>query len=102
MLISVVTTLYRSAPFIEEFYERASRAARKISPSYEIILVNDGSPDDSLDRAILLHERDPRVKVVDLSRNFGHHKALLAGLEYAEGDYVYLTDVDLEEEPEEI
>ena len=102
MLLSIVTTLYRSAPFVEEFYERVSRAAEAITSTYEIVFVNDGSPDDSLERAIELHERDPRVKVVDLSRNFGHHKALLAGLEYAEGDVVYLTDVDLEEEPEEL
>ena len=102
MLLSIVTTLYRSSAFIEEFYERACRAAETITSSYEIVFVNDGSPDDSLERAVRLHERDPRVRVVDLSRNFGHHKALLAGLAYAEGDLTYLTDSDLEEEPEEL
>ena len=102
MRLSVVTTLYRSAPFIQEFYERASRAAASVTPSFEIIFVNDGSPDDSLALAVALHERDARVKVVDLSRNFGHHKALLAGLEHAEGDFIFLTDSDLEEEPEEM
>jgi putative glycosyltransferase len=100
MFLSVVTTLYRSAPYIDEFYRRVCRVAETLTSSYEIIFVNDGSPDDSLDRAIALHQADPRVKVADLSRNFGHHKALLAGLEYARGDLVYLLDSDLEEEPE--
>jgi putative glycosyltransferase len=100
MLLSIVTTLYRSAPYIDEFYRRVSRAAETLTSSYEIVFVNDGSPDDSLERAVALHQADPRVKVVDLSRNFGHHKALLAGLEYAQGDLIYLLDSDLEEEPE--
>ena len=58
--------------------------------------MNDGSPDDSLEIAIGLHEKDPRVKVVDLSRNFGHHIAMMAGLEKTSGSYVFLVDVDLE------
>jgi putative glycosyltransferase len=102
MRLSVVTTLYRSAAFIEPFYERACRAAATIAQDFEIVFVNDGSPDDSLERAVALHERDPRVRVVDLARNFGHHKALLAGLEHADGDLIFLTDVDLEEPPEEM
>jgi putative glycosyltransferase len=67
---------------------------------FDIILVNDGTPDDSLASAVALHERDPRVKVLDLSRNFGHHKAMMAGLAYASGDYIFLLDSDLEEQPE--
>ena len=68
--------------------------------SYEIIFVNDGSPDNSCDHAIAIAKQDPNVVVVDLSRNFGHHKAMMTGLSYAKGDYVYLIDSDLEEEPE--
>ena len=64
------------------------------------MLVNDGSPDDSLERAVALHERDPRVRVIDLSRNFGHHKAMMTGLAHARGDLVWLLDSDLEEDPE--
>ena len=67
---------------------------------YEIVLVNDGSPDDSLSIAINLSETDAHVIVVDLSRNFGHHKAMMTGLDYAQGDLVFLIDSDLEEEPE--
>jgi len=100
MEFSIVTTMYHSAPYLEEFYERVSRAAQKITDDYEIIFVNDGSPDDSLDIAVALHEKDKRVIVVDLSRNFGHHRAMMTGLEYASGEKVFLIDCDLEEEPE--
>ena len=80
MTLSIVTTLYRSAPHLEEFYRRASAAAETITSDYEIVFVNDGSPDDSLLIALDLFERDPRVRVVDLARNFGHHKAMMTGL----------------------
>ena len=71
-----------------------------LGDDYEIVLVNDGSPDNSLDLAIQLAESDGHVVVVDLSRNFGHHKAMIAGLEHALGERVFLIDSDLEEEPE--
>lgn len=100
MMLSIVTTMYMSAPYIEEFHRRASDAASKLTDDFEIVLVNDGSPDDSLQRAIELSKRDPRVVVVDLSRNFGHHKAMMTGLSYASGERVFLIDCDLEEEPE--
>ena len=100
MRLSIVTTLYRSAPTINEFYRRALRAAEPISQNIELIFVNDGSSDDSLALALALHRTDPRVVVVDLSRNFGHHRALMTGLGYATGDFVFLIDSDLEEEPE--
>ena len=101
MRLSVVSTLYQSAGSIEEFHRRASAAARAIAgDDYEIVLVNDGSPDDSLSRAVRLADADPRLTVVDLSRNFGHHKAILAGLARASGERVFLIDSDLEEDPE--
>jgi putative glycosyltransferase len=100
VVLSIVTTLHRSAPFIEEFYARISRAASELTTDFEIVLVNDGSPDDSLTRAIGLVERDERVRVIDLARNFGHHKAMMTGLAHACGDLVFLIDSDLEEDPE--
>lgn len=101
MKLSIVATLYQSAPYINEFYARASAAARQLAgEDFEIVLVNDGSPDNSLDLAIRLSEQDSHVVVVDLSRNFGHHKAMMTGLEYARGDLIFLIDSDLEEEPE--
>ncbi|MEZ4712097.1 MAG: glycosyltransferase family 2 protein [Caldilineaceae bacterium] len=100
MKLSIVTTLYYSAPYLEEFYTRIQAEATKITDDYEIVLVNDGSPDGVLELALGLRQRDARVVVVDLSRNFGHHKAIMTGLAFAQGDLVYLTDCDLEEEPE--
>ena len=101
MKLSIVTTLYQSSAYINEFYQRASASAKElVGDNYEIILVNDGSPDDSLDKAIKLTESDNNVVVVDLSRNFGHHKAMMTGLAQAKGDRIFLLDIDLEEEPE--
>lgn len=100
MDLSIVSTMYESAPYLDEFYRRTCAAAEKVTQDYEIVLVNDGSPDDSLDVAIGLYENDPRVRVVDLSRNFGHHKAMMTGLAHASGDLVFLIDCDLEEDPE--
>src|SRR5689334_15132160 len=100
MKLSVVTTLYKSAPYLQEFYERATRAATALTDDYELLFVNDGSPDDVCERAIALHRGDVHVRVLDLSRNFGHHKAMMTGLQHARGDLIFLLDVDLEEQPE--
>lgn len=98
--LSIVTTMFRSSAFLNPFYERCLAAAAPFFDDVEIVLVNDGSPDDSLDVALRLAERDSRVRVVDLSRNYGHHRAMIAGLEHATGDLIFLVDCDLEEEPE--
>jgi putative glycosyltransferase len=98
--LSIVTTLYASAPYLEEFYSRTCVVAERVTSDFEIILVNDGSPDNSLEIALSIYHKDPRVRVIDLSRNFGHHKAMMTGLMHARGDLVFLVDSDLEEEPE--
>jgi putative glycosyltransferase len=100
--ISVVTTLYWSASTIEEFYHRTMKTAGELFPDVELVIVNDGSPDNSLDVALELQRKDPRVVIVDLARNFGHHKAMMTGLGYATGELVFLIDSDLEEKPEDI
>lgn len=101
MKLSIVATLYKSEGYIEEFCRRAGDAARRlVGEDYEIVLVNDGSPDNSLEVAIRLSELDRQLVIVDLSRNFGHHKAMMTGLAYAKGLRVFLIDSDLEEEPE--
>ena len=100
MKLSIVTTLYNSAPYLMEFHERVCAAAGRLTDDFEIVLVNDGSPDNSLAVALELHRKDARVCVVDLSRNFGHHKAMMTGLVHVRGDLVFLLDSDLEEEPE--
>jgi len=98
--LSVVTTLYRSEPYVEEFWTRTVAAASAITDSFEIIFVDDGSPDGSAAVVRKIVERDPRAVLVELSRNFGHHKAIMAGLAESRGEYVFLLDSDLEEEPE--
>lgn len=102
MHLSIVATLYYSAPYIEEFCRRASDAAtRLVGDDYEIVLVNDGSPDNSLEIAVSLYKKDAEhIVVVDLSRNFGHHKAMMTGLAHTSGERIFLIDIDLEEEPE--
>lgn len=100
MKLSIVTTLYCSAKYIAEFHQRITAEANKITDNYEIIFVNDGSPDDSLSIAKTICKQDSHVKLIDLSRNFGHHRAMMSGLEYTEGERVFLIDVDLEELPE--
>jgi putative glycosyltransferase len=100
MELVIVTTMYDSALYLDEFYKRICNVADNITSDYEIIFVNDGSPDNSLDIALSLFEKDSRVKVINLSRNFGHHKAIMTGLKYARGDLVFLIDCDLEEHPE--
>lgn len=98
--LSIVTTLYKSAPYIQAFYSRITKTASLITDDYEIIFVDDGSPDNSIKLAQNLILKDDRIKIIELSRNFGHHKAMATGLKYAEGEYIFLIDSDLEEDPE--
>jgi putative glycosyltransferase len=101
MKISVATPLYRSAPYVEELCARLKKTIAKIgADQYEIILVNDASPDDDLSVAKRVADADPHVSVIDLSRNFGQHSALMTGVRHADGDLVFILDSDLEEDPE--
>ncbi|WP_024850580.1 glycosyltransferase family 2 protein [Hydrogenovibrio kuenenii] len=101
MRLSIVATLYCSSSYIAEFCSRVKDTATKlVDDDYEIILVNDGSPDNSLEIAVEMSKNDGHIRVVDLSRNFGHHKAMMTGLMHATGQKVFLIDSDLEEEPE--
>jgi putative glycosyltransferase len=98
-VISIVATLYRSEQYIDEFVRRCSEAAQRLKQPYELILVDDGSPDRSLEVALASAATRPFLRVVELSRNFGHHAAMFCGLEQARGDLVFLLDADLEEDP---
>jgi putative glycosyltransferase len=101
MKLSVVTTLYNSSPYIIEFYQRIIASIQIIGAhQYEIIFVDDGSPDDSLKIAANLRQTDKNVTLVELSKNFGQHKAMMTGLGFADGDYILMIDSDLEEIPE--
>ncbi len=98
--LSIVATLYRSAPSLADFYRRCCAAAERVTSDFEIVLVDDGSPDNSLELAVGLYKTDYRVRVISLSRNFGHHKAMMTGLTHARGDLVFLIDSDLEIDPD--
>lgn len=101
MKLSVVSTLYKSKVFLDEFLLHISQAIAQINvEEYELIFVNDGSPDDSLQHLVTLkREKYPQIKVIDLSRNFGHHYAIQAGLIHAKGEFIFLIDNDLETPP---
>jgi putative glycosyltransferase len=98
--ISVVSAMYRSRGFLERFLAELIAALGEINcRSFEIILVNDGSPDDSLQFALDRRRDIPQLVIVDLSRNFGHHNAMHAGLRHSRGDLIFLIDCDLEVAP---
>lgn len=100
MKLSIVTALYKSQPFLERFVKGVTQAVHELGvEDYEIVAVNDGSPDGSLETMLKLKETNPHIVVVDFSRNFGHHYALLAGMEVSKGDYVFTIDCDLEVDP---
>ena len=85
MKLSIVTTLYCSENYIVEFYERILIEISKlegVNSDYELVIVDDGSPDDSLSKAIALIEIDANVKVIELSKNHGHHRAMMIGMEH--------------------
>lgn len=99
--ISIVTSLYKSRVFLEEFISRTLFSLNEIGCiDFEIIFVNDGSPDNSVEFLISKQKEINQIKIIDLARNFGHHYALQTGLKYAKGDYIFIIDNDLETPPE--
>lgn len=99
---SVVIPIYNEEENIMELYNRLTKVMVGLTKSYEIIFVDDGSQDKSYEIMKTLHQRDDQVKALKFTRNFGHHIAITAGLEYAQGDMVVLMDGDLQDPPEEI
>lgn len=99
--LSVVAPCYNEHAGIEEFHRRVSAVCRAtVGLSYEIVLINDGSTDGTLELLMGLADADPHVVVVDLARNYGHQVALSAGLELCSGDRVLILDADLQDPPE--
>lgn len=99
--VSILTCLYRSRPFLDEFVARCDAVLRSLAiESFEYVFVDDGSPDDSADWVRALCARRPGIRLVELSRNFGHHLAAIAGLANTRGEHVFLIDCDLEVGPE--
>ena len=100
--ISVVSPVYHGEKMVEELVTRIAASVSAITVDYEIILVNDASPDNSWSEIEKACARDKRVKGLDLSRNFGQHYAITAGLAHTKGDWVIVMDCDLQDRPEEI
>lgn len=100
--ISVVSPIYRGEKMVEELVRRNIEALAAITDDYEIILVNDASPDNSWQAIEAECRKNPKVKGLNLSRNFGQHYAITAGLTYAKGEWIVVMDCDLQDRPEEI
>ena len=100
--ISVVSPVYRAEKIVLELVQQLRENLSKITDHYEIILVNDASPDNSWLAIKTECEKDKRVKGLNLSRNFGQHYAITAGLSYAKGEWVVVMDCDLQDRPDEI
>lgn len=100
--ISVVTPVYGCGVNLEQLYARLKKTLPTITEDFEIIMINDASPDDAWKTIRALSSRDERVKGINFSRNFGQHRAITAGLDYAKGDWIVVMDCDLQDRPEEI
>lgn len=101
-LLSVVIPVFGCCESLSELCRRIDNALTTLSNDYEIILVNDASPDGSWELIKQLAAEDERVKGINFSRNFGQHYAITAGLDHARGDWVVVMDCDLQDSPEEI
>jgi dolichol-phosphate mannosyltransferase len=100
--ISVVIPVYKAEPLVDELLKQLTIELKGITPRYEIILVEDRSPDNSWLEIQKAHKSYPHVKAVRLSRNFGQHHAISAGLSLAQGNWVIVMDCDLQDQPSEI
>jgi glycosyltransferase involved in cell wall biosynthesis len=100
--VSVVSPVYKSARLVKPFVERVITALQQLNVSYEIVLVDDGSPDFSWEEIENVCATNKNVKGILLSRNFGQHYAITAGLDVSQGNWVVVMDSDLQDRPEEI
>ena len=98
--LSVVVSCYNEELALRQFYAETSKVLKSLSWDYELIFVNDGSQDGSIEILKELAAGDEKVKVVDFSRNFGHEAAMIAGMDYSSGDGIVCMDADLQHQPE--
>ncbi|MBS1567075.1 MAG: glycosyltransferase family 2 protein, partial [Bacteroidetes bacterium] len=101
-LISVVTPVYKTGGIVPDLVHRLHTTLAAVSEQYEIILVDDGSPDNAWAQLTTLCKGDTRVRAIRLSRNFGQHAAIAGGLAACQGEWVVVMDSDLQDSPEEI
>lgn len=102
MDLSIVIPVYNSSEGLQELYNRVSKVLAFIDITYEIILIDDCSPDKSFEKMKELNKNDNKVKIIQLMRNFGQHTAIICGLNYSSGEFVITMDDDLQNPPEEI
>lgn len=100
--ISIVSPVYMSENILPELVKQIKNNVRTITKDFEIILINDASPDSSWQKITEECQKDQRVKGINLSRNFGQHYAITAGLNYASGEWIVVMDCDLQDRPDEI
>ena len=98
--LSVVVPVYNEEQNLDYLFERLTSVLNRLNMTYEIVCVNDGSKDNTIERLIEHHQQNPAIKVVNLSRNYGKEIALSAGLDYANGNAVIPIDADLQDPPE--
>ena len=98
-LLTVITPCYNEEETIKYFYQETKNYLDKMDTDYEIIFVNDGSKDKTIEECLKVKAVDNKVKLINFSRNFGKEAAMLAGLREAKGDYVVLMDTDLQDPP---
>ena len=99
-MISLVIPVYNEEILINDLFIRVQGSLSAIAEDFEVILVDDGSTDKTLENLTLCNQKDRRFKALALSRNFGHQAAYTAGLSYAKGDYIGMMDGDLQDPPE--
>jgi glycosyltransferase involved in cell wall biosynthesis len=99
---SIVAPIYNESGNIPLLYERISQVMESTGQPWEMITVNDGSRDNSLELLLELNKKDPRIKVINFARNFGHQTAVTAGMDYTRGEAVIIIDADLQDPPEVI
>jgi dolichol-phosphate mannosyltransferase len=102
MKLTIVSPVYKAENILDELVERLVEEVSKITDEFELILVEDGSPDNVWQKIEKQCQLNQRVKGIKLSRNFGQHYAITAGLDFASGDWVVVMDCDLQDQPEEI
>ncbi len=101
-VLSIVAPVYNEEGNIPRLYAEIKRVMDQFDSAWELVLVNDGSRDHSLQEMMAVHDADPRVRIVNFARNFGHQTAVTAGMDFAAGDAVVLIDADLQDPPEVI
>lgn len=101
-MISIVSPVYRAEKILDTLVSEIEKTMAEINEAYEIILVDDRSPDNSWQKMLEISKKKPKVKSLRLSRNFGQHPAIFAGISQAKGDWLVVMDCDMQDQPKEI